>query len=216
MTFQSVPALQRKFDRTAHRSHPHWRKRARGRAALAAAAIGVPVLAAACMCLAAPLNPLPLPLQALTGAGLPFLILAPAAILRAKNDRRSCTPESVGRYADSLLLTDDGFVYTYRNTRDGARVQYETSVPYALIERMVYVPGRDLLMILSGGVDSAGRPDGTTIRRMNYRTGAGYVNRFSRWMEIPMVYADNERLIRALESASGVQAERSEDPSLPA
>ncbi|MBM6900346.1 hypothetical protein H6B10_11580 [Gemmiger formicilis] len=117
-------------------------------------------------------------------------------------------PQKQRRYDDRLDLQSKRLVYSYRDRRDGKRgPQYESSVPYSLLDRILYFPDHQLLILWCGGVDTVYDPSGAAIRHTNYWTGFGKILRTNHQVLLPMVYDDNEQLLRDLAEASGTEVE---------
>ncbi len=117
-------------------------------------------------------------------------------------------PQKQRRYDDRLDLQPKRLVYSYRDRRDGKRgPQYESSVPYSLLDRILYFPDRQLLILWCGGVDTVYDPSGAAIRHTNYWTGFGKILRTNHQVLLPMVYDDNEQLLRDLAEASATEVE---------
>lgn len=209
MTFTSDKALQKAFNRYSYRQDPYWQARKAGRTGWILASILIPCAAMVFTWLAnRGQDPILLVCFLLIAALLPELILLPVAILRYKSDHRASMPECTGRYGDTLLLSDSHLVYTYRNSRDGYPApQYEVLIPYSLIGRAVLLRRRQILMLFAGGIDSCLTDKGTLIRRINYLTGNGVVNKHMRWVELPMTYPDSALVLRQLEQAAGITVE---------
>lgn len=216
MTFTSDPARQKAFNRQSYRQDPYWQSRKAGRTGWILAAILIPCVAMVFTWLAnRGQDPILLVCFLLIAALLPELILLPVAILRYKSDHRASIPECAGRYGDTLLLSGSQLVYTYRNSRDGYPApQYEVLIPYSLIGRAVLLRRRQILMLYAGGSDSCLADNGTLIRRINYLTGNGVVNKHMRWVEIPMTYPDSTLLLHQLEQTAGITVECSDQLDL--
>lgn len=216
MTFTSDKTRQKAFNRYSYRQDPYWQARKTGRTGWILAAILVPCAAMVFTWLAnRGQDPILLVCFLLMAALLPELVLLPVAILRYKGDHRASIPECAGRYGDTLLLSGDRLVYTYRSSRDGYPApQYEMLIPYSLIGRAVLLRRRQILMLFAGGIDSCLSDKGALIRRVNYLTGSGVVNKHMRWVEIPMTYPDSALVLRQLEQAAGITVECSDQLDL--
>ena len=145
----------------------------------------------------------------MVAALLPCLVLWPVAILTWKNDLATCRGVAIYRYDDKLDLQSKRLIYSYRDRRDGKRgPRYESSIPYSLLDRVLYFPDRNFLVLWCGGVDTVYEASGAAIKHTNYWTGFGKIIRGNHRVFLPMVYDDNEQVLRDLEQLSMTTIER--------
>lgn len=210
MIYSTNPEKQRRYDRTDYQLEPQWIERRGVRIRRTALAVLVP----AALGLAAFLGnrqqePGLVFLWVMTAAMLPCLVLWPVAIMTWNNDRATCRGVAICRFDDRLDLQPKRLIYSYRDRRDGRRgARYESSVPYSLLDRILYFPDRQFLVLWCGGVDTVYDADGAAVERTNYWTGFGHINRCNHRVFLPMVYDDNEQLLRDLQELSGTEVER--------
>ena len=146
---------------------------------------------------------------AMAAWALPCLVLFPVAILSWKNDLFTCRGMAICRYDDRLDLQPKRLIYSYRDRRKGRYgPRYESSVPYSLLDRILYFPDRNFLVLWCGGVDTVYDASGTAVQHTNYWAGFGKIIRGNHRVFLPMVYDDNEAVLRELESLSGTEVER--------
>lgn len=103
----------------------------------------------------------------------------------------------------NVLFTATG---TGATAKYGSR--YEFSVPYSLLDRILYFPDRNFLLLWCGGVDTVYDASGAAVKHTNYWTGFGKIIRSNHRVFLPMVYDDNEAVLQALESLSCTEVER--------
>lgn len=210
MIYTTNPQKQRRYDRTDYRLEPYWVEQRSRRTRRTVLAVLIPAMLGLLAFLwARQQDPAFLWEWILIAVLLPGIVLWPIAIITWKNDRAACRGSAICRYDDRLDLQPKKLVYSYRDRRDGKRgPRYESSVPYSLLDRILYFPDRQLLILWCGGVDTVYDPSGAAIRHTNYWTGFGKILRTNHQVLLPMVYDDNEQLLRDLAEASGTEVER--------
>lgn len=210
MIYSTNPKKQRRYDRTDYRLEPFWIERRPVRMRRTVLAVAVPlVLGVLAYFLAAGEDPYLRMELAMVAALLPCLVLWPVAILSWKNDLATCRGLAICRYDDKLDLQPKRLIYSYRDRRDGRRgPRYESSVPYSLLDRILYFPERNFLVLWCGGIDTVYDASGAAVKHTNYWTGFGKIIRSNHRVFLPMVYDDNEQVLRDLEQASLTPIER--------
>lgn len=210
MIYSTNPGKQRRYDRTDYRLEPYWIERRPVRIRRTVLAVAVPlVLGVLAFFLAGEEEPFLRSAWVMIAALLPCIVLWPIAILTWKNDLASCRGQAICRYEDKLELQPKRLLYSYRDRRDGRRgPRYESSVPYSLLDRILYFPDRNFLVLWCGGVDTVYDASGAAVQHTNYWTGFGKIIRSNHRVFLPMVYDDNEAVLRELESLSGTEVER--------
>lgn len=211
--FISDPKKRKEFDRTSHELCSSWPQMARKHKRLFLVTVLSVVIGAAISVLMAGNTPMigestvlaDKVLWALMGAGIPFIILAPLSIMSYKNHVFACCSEAACRYRDLFEFQDNQAVYWYRSRRGGSFAgEYEHTIRYDLIEKIIYDERKKILVITAGGVDTEFRRNGNVERRINFMTGNGYVNPYARAITIPMVYSNNKLFLTTLEKYSPV------------
>lgn len=210
MIYATNPQKQRRYDRTDYQLEPYWIERRPVRTRRTVLAVTVPLaLGVLAYFLAAGEEPYLRIEWVMTAALLPCLVLWPVAILTWKNDLATCRGVAICRYDDKLDLQPKRLIYSYRDRRDGKLgPRYESSVPYSLLDRILYFPDRNFLVLWCGGVDTVYEASGAAIKHTNYWTGFGKIIRGNHRVFLPMVYDDNEQVLRDLEQLSMTTIER--------
>lgn len=210
MIFHTNPRRQRQYDRNDYKLEPFWIQRRPVRIRRTVLAVVVPLLCGLLAYLAMAGRDVFLRLEAAVAAGtLPYLVLFPVAVLTWKNDLATCRGVAICRYDDKLDLQPKRLIYSYRERRDGRfGPRYESSVPYSLLDRILYFPDRNFLVLWCGGVDTVYEASGAAVKHTNYWTGFGKIIRSNHRVFLPMVYDDNEAVLQALESLSATEVER--------
>lgn len=210
MIYSRNPGKQRRYDRTDYRLEPYWIERRPVRVRRTVLAVAVPlVLGVLAFFLAGEEDPFLRSAWVMIAALLPCIVLWPIAILNWKNDLASCRGQAICRYEDKLELQPKRLLYSYRDRRDGRRgPRYESSVPYSLLDRILYFPERNLLILWCGGIDTVYDFSGAAVQHTNYWTGFGKVIRCNHQVLLPMVYDDNEQVVSSLEELSCTRVER--------
>lgn len=210
MIYHTNPDKLRRYDRTDYRRHPFWIQRRPLRIRRTVLAVVVPLVCGVLGYLAMADRDAFLRQEAAMAAwALPCLVLFPVAILSWKNDLFTCRGMAICRYDDRLDLQPKRLIYSYRDRRKGRYgPRYESSVPYSLLDRILYFPDRNFLVLWCGGVDTVYDASGAAVQHTNYWTGFGKIIRSNHRVFLPMVYDDNEAVLRELESLSGTEVER--------
>lgn len=210
MIFHTNPRRQRQYDRNDYKLEPFWIQRRPVRIRRTVLAVVVPLLCGLLAYLAMADWDVFLRLEAAVAAGaVPYLVLFPVAVLTWKNDLATCRGVAICRYDDKLDLQPKRLIYSYRDRRDGRfGPRYESSVPYSLLDRILYFPDRNFLVLWCGGVDTVYEASGAAVKHTNYWTGFGKIIRSNHRVFLPMVYDDNEAVLQALESLSATEVER--------
>lgn len=210
MIYATNPQKQRRYDRTDYQLEPYWIERRPVRTRRTVLAVAVPLaLGVLAYFLAAEEDPYLRIEWVMVAALLPCLVLWPVAILTWKNDLATCRGVAICRYDDKLDLQSKRLIYSYRDRRDGKRgPRYESSIPYSLLDRILYFPDRNFLVLWCGGVDTVYEASGAAIKHTNYWTGFGKIIRGNHRVFLPMVYDDNEQVLRDLEQLSMTTIER--------
>lgn len=210
MIYRTHPARLRQYDRSDFRRSPQWVQRRGVRTRRLVLAVAVPLVCGALTYLAlAGGDPVLRVEGTMCMALLPCMVLWPVWILTWKNDYFASRRETVGRWDDKLDLQPKRLVYSYRKRRQGKHGQrYESSVPYSLLDRILYFPDRQFLILWCGGVDTIYDDTGAAIHRTNFWTGFGTIHRCNHRVFLPMAYDDNEAVLRALAELSGTEVER--------
>lgn len=208
MKYLADDKKRKAFNRTSHKKRQNWPAMAKKHRRLFALATIAPCLGAAMLVVLARGTSIVGEdviysniLWAIAGGGIPFIIFWPMAIISYKNDKYGFGGKRAWKYDDTLAFTEKSIVYAFKNAKRGPHYYklHEITVPYKLIDRIVYDKWREQLIITAGGVDTHKECDGQIIERMNYRTGYGYVNPFSRVVTIDMVYPDNNAVLKSVE-----------------
>lgn len=210
MIYSTNPIKQRRYDWTDYRLETYWIERRPVRTRRTVLAVAVPlVLGVLAYFWAAGEEPSLLSSWVMIAALLPCIVLWPIAILTWKNDLATCRGLAICRYDDKLELQSKRLIYSYRDRRDGRRgPRYESSVPYSLLDRIRYFPERNLLILWCGGIDTVYDFSGAAVKHTNYWTGFGKIIRSNHQVFLPMVYDDNEQMLRDLEQVSLTEIER--------
>ena len=210
MIYHTNPRRQRQYDRSDYRLEPYWIQRRPVRNRRLVLAGGVPLVCGLLAYLITAGQDAFLRIEAtMSAALLPCLVLWLLAILTWKSDLAVCRGVAICRYDDKLDLQPKRLIYSYRDRRDGRRgPRYESSVPYSLLDRILYFPDRNFLVLWCGGIDTVYEASGAAIQHTNYWTGFGKIIRSNHRVFLPMVYDDNEAVLRALETLSATPVER--------
>ena len=210
MIYTTNPKKQRRYDRTDYQKELYWLQRRPVRTKRLLRAVLIPaVLGLLAYFWAAGEEPFLRTGWVMIASLLPCIVLWPIAIITWKNDLAACRGVAICRYEDKLELQPKRLVYSYRDRRDGKRgPRYESSVPYSLLDRILYFPDRQMLLLWCGGIDTVYDFSGAAVKRTNYWTGFGKILRTNRQIVLPMVYDDNEQLLRDLEALSATEVER--------
>lgn len=210
MIYHTNPRRQRQYDRGDYRLEPYWIQRRPVRNRRLVLAGGVPLVCGLLAYLITAGQDAFLRIEAtMSAALLPCLVLWPLAILTWKSDLAVCRGVAICRYDDKLDLQPKRLIYSYRDRRDGRRgPRYESSVPYSLLNRILYFPDRNFLVLWCGGIDTVYEASGAAIQHANYWTEFGKIIRSNHRVFLPMVYDDNEAVLRALETLSATPVER--------
>lgn len=220
MIFVSNQEKRKRFDRTSHKKAPEWPKLQRKHRAQLFFLIAAMILGASAFQVIfkdshlldahAPVVYEVL-LNVLAGAGIPFVFFAPVVICSYKSDVQAFTSEAAWRCRDTLEFQPTQMVYRYLCRRGGTT--YEHKVPYDLIERIICDKTREVVVLLAGGNDTEIRTDGSVARRVNFYVGSGYVNQHPRIVTIPLVYTENEELLKNLQVHAPVEIEYGDSES---
>ncbi|WP_298733315.1 hypothetical protein [uncultured Subdoligranulum sp.] len=210
MIYHTNPRKQRQYDRSDYRLEPYWIQRRPVRNRRLVLAVAIPLVCGVGAYLAtAGEDAFQRVNWTMIAALLPGLILWPIAIITWKNDRAACRGVAICRWDDKLDLQPKRLIYSYRDRRDGRRgLRYESSVPYSLLDRILYFPDRSFLVLWCGGIDTVYEASGAAIKHTNYWTGFGKIIRSNHRVFLPMVYDDNEAVLRELETLSATPVER--------
>ena len=210
MTYSTNPGKQRRYDRTDYRLDPYWIERRPVRMRRTLLAVTVPLILGVLACfLAGEEDPFLHSAWIMIAVLLPCIVLWPIAILTWKNDLAACRGLAICRYDDKLDLQPKRLIYSYRDRRDGRRgPRYEASVPYSLLDRILYFPERNILILWCGGIDTVYDSSGAAVQHTNYWTGFGKIIRSNHQVILPMLYDDNEQVVSSLEKLSCTQVER--------
>lgn len=206
MTFVSDKSIQRKFNRTSHRTDPRWKAGRPARGLLLGLAVGLPcLLMLLCLRFRPFASRVPLYEMLLLAFFLPELFLLPVTLLRYQGDRRAFRCVSSGRYRDELRFSGREIVYTYRSRRDAVpRPRHEIVIPYRLIDQALVIPERQILRIHAGGTDAVYDAQSALLRESRYRTGSPAAKDCLRWIEIPLTYRDNGAFLQQFRQQTGV------------
>lgn len=210
MIYSTNPRKQRRYDRTDYQLEPFWIERRPVRIRRTLLAVVVPLALSVLAYFWAAGEDSYLRFEwAMIAFFLPTLVLWPVAILSWNNDLATCRGLAICRYDDKLELQPKRLIYSYRDRRDGKRgPRYESSVPYSLLDRILYFPDRQFLVLWCGGVDTVYDFSGAAVKHTNYWTGFGKILRTNHQVFLPMVYDDNEQVLRDLEALSATEVER--------
>lgn len=210
MIYHTNPRRQRQYDRSDYRLEPYWIQRRPVRNRRLMLAGGVPLVCGLLAYLATAGQDAFFRIEAtMSAALLPCLVLWPLAILTWKSDLAVCRGVAICRYDDKLDLQPKRLIYSYRDRRKGRHgPRYESSVPYSLLDRILYFPDRNFLVLWCGGIDTVYEASGAAIQHTNYWTGFGKIIRSNHRVFLPMVYDDNEAVLRELETLSATPVER--------
>lgn len=210
MIHHTNPHKQRQYDRTDYRLEPFWIQRRPVRMRRTVLAVAVPLVCGVLGYLAtAGQDPYLRGECVMVAALLPCLVLWPVAILTWKNDLFTCQGVASCRCDDKLDLQPKRLIYSYRDRRDGrCGPRYESSVPYSLLDRILYFPDRNFLVLWCGGVDTVYDASGAAVKHTNYWTGFGKIIRSNHRVFLPMTYDDNEAVLQELENLSATEVER--------
>lgn len=156
MIYHTNPDKRRRYDRTDYRRHPFWIQRRPVRIRRTVLAVVVPLVCGVLGYLAMAGRGAFLRMESAMAAwALPCMVLFPVAILSWKNDLFTCRGMAICRYDDRLDLQPKRLIYSYRDRRKGRYdPRYESSVPYSLLDRILYFPDRNFLVLWCGGVDT--------------------------------------------------------------
>lgn len=205
MTFVSDKAAQRRFNTGSHRRDPRWKKRRPMRVFLVFLCIAVPAVLMVLTAVFRPFRGISMDNALLMALLFPEVFLLPITIMRFKNDRFCYGCVSAGRYGDSLLLSDNELVYTFRDVRDSSpSPQYEIVVPYRLIQEADLMVQQQTLLLHAGGTDTTYDSQGRVKYRRGYMTGNPGSRDEPRWVEIPLTYPDNQLFLQQFQAAAGV------------
>lgn len=213
MIYHTDPDKLQQYDRCKYNLHPLWVRTRRARNRRAVLAVVVPLVCGVLAYLAsAGMDQFLREECTMAAAMLPCIVLWPLAIITWKTDRTTTRGIAVGRYDDTLELKPKRLIYSFRDRGDrkrrGRRPRYESSVPYSLLDRILYFPDRSLLILWCGGIDTTYDIDGAAVLHVNYWTGFGKIIRSNHRVFLPMAYADNEAVLRELETLSATPVER--------
>lgn len=206
MTFVSDKSIQRKFNRTSHRTDPRWKASRRSRGILVGLTIGVPAVLLLLCAIFQPFTPrVPLFETMLLAVTLPELFLLPTTLIRYAGDCGAFRCASSGRVGDNLLFSDEEIVYTYYNQRNNfPHPLHEVVIPYRLIDQAVVNPERQTFRIHGGGSDALYDADGALIRKSSFRTNDPQARNCFRWVEIPLTYRDNHSFLLQFQQKTGI------------
>ena len=117
---------------------------------------------------------------------------------------------AICRYDDRLDLQPKRLIYSYRDRRKGRYgPRYESSVPYSLLDRILYFPDRNFLVLWCGGVDTVYDASGgcpcsiPTTGRASEKSSAATTG-----CSCPWSTTTTNAVLRELESLSGTPVER--------
>lgn len=182
-----------------YKKDKNWQKRTLNRANAICATMIVPAIGILCATLFSPFDK---EISILVTVIVSELITIPFAFHSFRKDKAKYSTELSTRRNNKIVVEEKNYVpvikYSYDEKVGKNVLHYESQTQLNFMEQIVLVPDRSVLAILCGGTDLQYLPNGNVLQCKSYQVGNNYSTSEPRWIEIPMIFKNNNDIINYL------------------